>query len=95
MERASGPRSRSIGYRRRSSGRLAGGGSEGDRRGPLSPRESEVLGLVGAGRSSAEIAAHRGVATSTVETQIKSAIRKLGATNRRHAAALLAEADGR
>jgi DNA-binding CsgD family transcriptional regulator len=52
-----------------------------------------VLRLVGDGRSSSEIAAHLGVAPSTVETQIKSAIRKLGATNRRHAAALAVEAE--
>ena len=61
--------------------------------GPLSPRESEVLRLVGEGRSSSEIAAQLGVAPSTVETQIKSAIRKLGATNRRQAAAMAAEVE--
>jgi DNA-binding CsgD family transcriptional regulator len=60
---------------------------------PLSPREREVLALVAEGLSSREIANRIRVARSTVQTQIRSAVRKLGATNRRHAAALAIESE--
>ncbi len=59
-------------------------------RGPLSPREREVLELVGAGLTSPEIALRLGIARSTVETLVRSAMRKLGARSRRQAAAVLA-----
>lgn len=62
--------------------------------GRLSPREHEVLALVRQGRTSAEIAAHIGVARSTIETQVKSAMQKLGATSRLQAAAMAAESNG-
>jgi DNA-binding CsgD family transcriptional regulator len=55
----------------------------------LSTREYEVMALVKQGLTSAQVAAKLGVATSTVETQVTSAIRKLGAANRRQAALLL------
>lgn len=55
----------------------------------LSARETEVLGLVRDGLTSAQIATRLGVAQSTVETQVASAMRKLGARTRRHAVALL------
>ena len=55
----------------------------------LSPREVEVLGLVREGLTSAQAATRLGVAQSTVETQVASAMRKLGARTRRHAVALL------
>ncbi len=58
--------------------------------GALSPREVDVLGLVREGLTSAQIATRLGVAQSTVETQVASAMRKLGARTRRHAVALLA-----
>ena len=55
----------------------------------LSARETEVLVLVRDGLTSAQIATRLGVAQSTVETQVASAMRKLGARTRRHAVALL------
>lgn len=60
-----------------------------ERGGTLSTREREVLLLVREGLASPEIAARLGVARSTIETQVKSAIRKLGAKTRVHAASLL------
>lgn len=64
------------------------------REGLLSPREREVLLLVRDGLASPEIAARLGVARSTVESQVKSAVRKLGAKTRLHAAAMVAEVAG-
>lgn len=63
--------------------------SASDRRGVLSAREREVLLLVRKGLASPEIAARLGVARSTIESQIKSAVRKLGARTRVHAASML------
>lgn len=57
--------------------------------GPLSGREVEVMGLVGQGRSSADIAILLGIAKSTVETQVSSAMTKLGAATRLQAASML------
>jgi DNA-binding CsgD family transcriptional regulator len=60
-----------------------------------SAREREVVRLAGAGLSDRAIAERLGVSQRTVESQVVAARRKLGADNRRHAAALLAayEAD--
>jgi DNA-binding CsgD family transcriptional regulator len=74
---------RRLGVRRRSDG--------GHGHGAPSPREREVLGLVGMGLSSAEISERLGISRSTVETHIRSAKAKLGARTRRQAAALAAE----
>jgi DNA-binding NarL/FixJ family response regulator len=71
-----------AGVRRKGSSGAAGVGA-------LSPREQEVLVLVGAGASSREIANQLGVAPSTVDTQVKSAMQKLGARTRLQAAAKL------
>ena len=71
-----------AGVRRRSDGSGAGAGA-------LSPRERQVLELVGGGASSREIANQLGVAPSTVDTQVKSAMQKLGARTRLQAAAML------
>jgi DNA-binding CsgD family transcriptional regulator len=57
----------------------------------LSQREEEVLGLVGTGSTSAEIGASLGIAVSTVDSLVRSAVVKLGAANRRAAAARLRE----
>src|SRR5690606_20425243 len=57
----------------------------------LTERERQVLALVARDLSDATIAARLGVSARTVESQIASARRKLGATNRRHAAALASE----
>jgi DNA-binding NarL/FixJ family response regulator len=59
---------------------------------PLSPREQQVLALVRCGCSSSEIASRLGIGTSTVETHVRSAMRKLEARTRVHAAALAAGA---
>jgi DNA-binding CsgD family transcriptional regulator len=58
-------------------------------RGPLSGREVEVLGLVAAGYTTAEAAHVLGVAASTVETQVETAMRKLGVRSRFQAAAMV------
>lgn len=56
----------------------------------LSGRQHELLRLVGDGLTNAEIAHRLGISRHTVVTQISSAATKLGATGRRHAAALVA-----
>lgn len=84
-----------LAARVRRSLRRAGAPVEGPttRRGErLSPRERAVLELVGRGMTSPEIAAHLGVARSTVETQIKAAVGKLGAKTRLQAAAAIGAA---
>jgi DNA-binding CsgD family transcriptional regulator len=58
----------------------------------LTERERQVLAFVARDLSDATIAARLGVSARTVESQIASARRKLGATNRRHAATLAAGA---
>jgi DNA-binding CsgD family transcriptional regulator len=64
------------------------------RAGVITGREHEVLALVGAGLSSREIAARLGVAPSTVDSQVKSAMRKLGARTRAQAALAVANDGG-
>ncbi len=59
--------------------------------GPLSARERDVLLLVGKGMTARGIAQQLGVAVSTVETQITSAMNKLGVTSRLQAAVLVQE----
>ena len=54
----------------------------------LSGREQQVMELVCQGLPSSQIAARLGVAQSTVDTQIASAVRKLGAATRRQAMVL-------
>jgi DNA-binding CsgD family transcriptional regulator len=51
----------------------------------LRPREREVLALVAAGRTSAGIALHLEVSRNTVESHIRNAVVRLGASNRTHA----------
>lgn len=59
-----------------------------DRQGrELSPREREVLGLVGDGHSSAAIARRLGLSPRTVDAFVTSAMTKLGAATRIEAAA--------
>lgn len=58
----------------------------------LSQREEEVLALVGAGRTTEEIARELRVAPATVERLVRSAARRLGVPTRRAAAAHLARA---
>jgi DNA-binding CsgD family transcriptional regulator len=55
----------------------------------LTAREREILRYVGSGLSSRDIAHLLSIAPSTVETQIRSAMRKLGAATRIQAATLV------
>ena len=54
--------------------------------GELTAREREVIGLVGEGLTSAQIAARLGIARSTVDSQVRSVMVKLGTRSRRQAA---------
>lgn len=49
---------------------------------PLTPREEEVLRLVAAGRTNAEIAAELFVSLTTAKTHVASLLTKIGARNR-------------
>ena len=55
----------------------------------LTTRETDALRLVADGCTSKQIAERLEIAPSTVESHIASAVRKLGARNRRQAAAML------
>lgn len=59
-----------------------------DRARPLTSREEQVLSLVALGATNAEAASQLCVSRRTVESQVESARRKLGARNRAQAAAL-------
>lgn len=59
-----------------------------ERRGLLTNREREVLGMVAMGRGSTWIAAEFGLSPATVETHVRHCLDKLGARNRAHAIAL-------
>jgi DNA-binding NarL/FixJ family response regulator len=57
-----------------------------DLTGELTPREVEVLRLVGAGRSNKEIAAELGISERTARTHVSNILRKLGLSSRTQAA---------
>ena len=57
----------------------------------LSPRETEVLRLVAAGRSNKEIAAELRISERTAKFHVTSILTKLGAENRAQAAAIAAQ----
>lgn len=59
--------------------------------GRLTPRELEILGLLGGGRSNIEIARRLGVADKTVRNQVSGILVKIGARDRVHAAILARE----
>jgi len=54
----------------------------------LSPRESEILGLLAAGLANKEIAARLGISEHTVKFHVTSIFNKLGASSRAEAVAL-------
>jgi NarL family two-component system response regulator LiaR len=56
------------------------------RRGELTPRESEVLELIGRGYANKRIALELGVAEKTVKTHVSNILGKLGLTDRTQAA---------
>jgi DNA-binding CsgD family transcriptional regulator len=58
----------------------------------LSSREREVLAMVVEGASNQEIAARLFMARSTVATYVARMLRKLGAVNRTHLAAVAVQA---
>ncbi|MBF9129563.1 hypothetical protein I0C86_11385, partial [Plantactinospora sp. S1510] len=64
-----------------------GARSDGD----LTEREREVLRLVAAGEPTRRIAGQLGISAETVETHVRSGMRKLGARTRTEAAALALE----
>ncbi len=57
----------------------------------LSPREAEVLALIGTGATNAELAARLHVAPSTIKKHLDAIYRKLGVSGRVRAAAVAAE----
>jgi two-component system NarL family response regulator len=57
-------------------------------RGTFSARERSILLLMAAGRTNTEIGQTLFLATKTVERQVATIVRKLGARNRAHAAAI-------
>lgn len=59
----------------------------------LTEGQKTCLRLVGRGMSSKEIAQETGLAPQTVDTYVKAAMAKLGASNRRDAARLLGAAE--
>ena len=63
-------------------------GVSGDRPEPLTPRELEVLQLMGQGRSNNEIAAALGTAPRTAKVHVQNILGKLGATNRTEAVSI-------
>jgi DNA-binding CsgD family transcriptional regulator len=62
--------------------------------GSLTPRERQVLCLVGEGLTSAQIGAALGIASRTVDRQAASAVARLGARSRRHAALMVSDPGG-
>jgi DNA-binding NarL/FixJ family response regulator len=62
---------------------MSAGGPE-----PLTPRELEVLQLLGQGRSNNEIAMALGIAPRTTKVHVQNILAKLGATNRTEAVSI-------
>ncbi|MGZ4651309.1 MAG: response regulator transcription factor, partial [Kineosporiaceae bacterium] len=62
-----------------------------DRLAPLSEREVEVLGLIGAGRSNAEIAHALFISLATVKTHVRHILAKLDLRDRAQAIVLAHE----
>ncbi|WP_433254568.1 response regulator [Streptosporangium sp. CA-135522] len=75
-----------------SGGHLARGAAARERVGVLTGREREVLGLVGAGMSNAEIARRLHLAEGSVKTYVSTILGRLDVRNRVQAAVLAHEA---
>ncbi|WP_030799709.1 response regulator transcription factor [Streptomyces sp. NRRL S-337] len=73
-------------------GQLGRGAAARARVAELTPREREVLGLVGAGLSNAEIARRLFLVEGTVKAYVSAALARLGVKNRVQAAVLAYEA---
>ena len=71
----------------------ARGGEPAGSRGVLSPRETEVLGLVAEGLPNREIAGRLFISERTVRYHLSSAFGKLGAHNRTQAVRLAEQQD--
>jgi two-component system nitrate/nitrite response regulator NarL len=54
---------------------------------PLTPRETEILTLIGQGMSNKAVARHLGISVHTVKFHLESLFDRLGATNRAEAVA--------
>jgi DNA-binding NarL/FixJ family response regulator len=54
---------------------------------PLTPRETEVLTLIGQGMSNKSVARHLGISVHTVKFHLEALFARLGATNRAEAVA--------
>ncbi len=61
---------------------------------PLTQRESEILELIGQGRSNGEIAAELGLSENTIKHYITPLLHKLGVRNRIEAAILVRKSPG-
>ena len=59
--------------------------------GRLTARQHQVIELAGEGHTSAEIGVMLGVTTATIDSHIRSAMERLGARTRQHAALLAAK----
>ena len=57
-------------------------------RGPISPRQLDVLRQVALGSNASEIAAELSISEATVRTHVKNLLERLGAHNRAHAVAI-------
>jgi len=63
-------------------------GGAGDHRGPLSPRQHEVLRLLAAGKVAKQIAVELGISEATVRNHIRDTHRRLGAHSQLEAVAI-------
>lgn len=68
------------------------GGSDGRRRGRLTPREAEIAGLLSRGSTNAAIAEQLVISPATVHSHVKSVFAKLGVRSRRQVGDALAGA---